>query len=63
MNAVLILYQGNFFSEWMEPLQKNYTESKCRVVEYSPNGYIYKTTPTPKAQEASWKREQKDSKR
>lgn len=49
MNAVLILYQGNFFSEWMEPLQKNYTESKCRVVEYSPNcRYICKRTPTPK---------------
>jgi hypothetical protein len=36
----------------MQSCEKTATESKCRVVEHSPNGYTYKTTPAPKAHQS-----------
>ena len=40
----------------------DYNQSKFRVVEFSPNRYIYNLTPTPKAQGSLKKRRQKDCK-
>lgn len=31
----------------MKAITESYNQSKCTVVEPSPNGYIYNTTPTP----------------
>lgn len=45
-----------------EILTENHKQSKSRVGQLSPNGYIYKTTPTPKVQETLWKWGQKDCK-
>lgn len=33
-----------------ETITDNYNQSKCRIVEHSPNGYIYNTSLVPKVQ-------------
>jgi hypothetical protein len=43
-------YQGNFSLQEIETNLENHNQSKCRVVELSPNGYICKTTTASKAQ-------------
>jgi hypothetical protein len=45
-----------------ENTTENHRQSKCRVVAFSPTGYIYKTTLTPKVEGPFNKREQEDCK-
>lgn len=37
------------------PLQKATNQTKHRVVESGPKGYMYKTSPIPKTQRTLWK--------
>jgi hypothetical protein len=42
-----------------ETIIENHNQSKCRAVDPSPSGYIYNSTPTPKAQgtwQKGWKK-------
>jgi hypothetical protein len=59
MSVVLAPHHGNFLLQ-QRPLQKNTAKSKCRVVDPSPNKYIYKTIPVRKTQGTLEKGEQKD---
>ena len=43
LSAALSIHQGNVSLPQMETTTENHNQSKCRVVEPSPNGYIYKT--------------------
>jgi hypothetical protein len=45
-----------------ETITENYNQSKCRDVETSSNGHLYKTAPTPMAQGTFQKEERKDCK-
>ena len=54
----LTAHQLNVSLKWTENITENHNQSKCRVVESSPNGYIYNTTPTSKAQGSWWQWEE-----
>lgn len=60
MIVVLTCHQRNFLVIYTPT--ENYNQLKCVVRELSANEYIYKTTPTCKAQEILQKKKQKDCK-
>lgn len=53
--VVITPHLGNLVWNIQRTLQKNHNQSKCRVVEPSSKGYIYKITSAPKFQEMFWK--------
>lgn len=61
MNVILTLHQGYFSLQQKETITGNYNQSKCRIVEFSPNWSIYNTTPVPKVQGSLQKKGQKES--
>ena len=45
MNVVLNPNQGNFSLQWTETMTENHNQSKYRVMEPTPSGYMYKMFP------------------
>ena len=58
-SVVLTPHKGNISLQQTETTTEKYNPSKCRAVEVRPNGYIYITTPSPKAQGSLQKRGKK----
>lgn len=63
ISIVLTPHQGNIPLQLSERVTENHNPSKCRGVEPISHGYIYNTTPAPKAQGSLCKRGRKDYKR
>jgi hypothetical protein len=62
ISIFLTTHWENFTLQQMGTVTENYNQSKCRVLKPRPSGYIYKTPPSPKAQESLQKMEERDCK-